>query len=97
MSIKIMNMGRPVIVCDACDEQIKDAYNANVEWPRDESAELFYLHKSCSREFRQGKRVGWMPLTDFFVFLQNNSGFCRSKQGRAKESLMAEYEVGLVG
>ncbi len=100
MPIKIMNMGKPVIVCDACDEQIEDAYNANVQWPRnelDESTELFYLHKSCSRNFRKGKRLAWMPLTDFFVLLQNNSGLCRSKQGRAKESLMAEYEVGLVG
>ncbi len=100
MSIKIMNMGQPLIVCDHCDEQIEDAYLANVEWrmpPYDESAELFYLHKSCSKDFSKGKRLRWMPLTDFFVFLQNNSGFCRSKQDRAKESLMAEYEVGLVG
>jgi len=38
-----------------------------------------------------------MPLTDFLVLLQNNTGFCRSQQGAAKESLMDEYAVGLVG
>ena len=100
MPIKIIKMGKPVIVCDACDEQIEDAYLANVEWrmpPYDESAELFYLHKSCSRDFCEGKRLAWMPLTDFFIFLQNNAGFCRSKQDRAKEFVMAEYEVGLLG
>lgn len=97
MPITIENMVKPLIICDHCEKHIEDAYNANVEWPRDESAELFYLHKSCSREFRQGKRVAWMPLTDFLVFLHNNTGFCRSKQGPAKESLMAEYAVGLVG
>ncbi len=90
-------MGKPLIVCDACDEQIEDAYSANVQWPRDESTELFYLHKSCSGDFRKGKRLAWMPLTDYFVLLQNNTGFCRSNQGPAKESLMAEYAVGLVG
>jgi len=97
MPITIENMVKPLIICDHCDEQIEDAYLANVERRRDESAELFYLHKSCSKDFCQGKRLAWMPLTDFLVLLQNNSGFCRSKQGRAKESLMAEYEVGLVG
>ena len=87
----------PIFVCDKCSKKIENAYLANVEWRREDSAELFYLHKSCSEDFRKGKRLAWMPLTDFFVFLPNNSGFCRSRQGRAKESLMAEYEVGLVG
>lgn len=88
---------KPLFVCDHCDKQIEDAYLANVEWRREDSAELFYLHKSCSRDFCEGKRLAWMPLTDFLIFLQNNSGFCRNKQGAAKESLMDEYAVGLVG
>ena len=33
-----MNMGKPLIVCDHCEEQIEDAYLANVEWQRSDSA-----------------------------------------------------------
>jgi len=87
MPMKIENMVKPLIVCDHCDEHIEDAYLANVEWRRDDSAELFYLHKHCHDDFCKGERLMWMPLTDFLVFLQNNSGFCRSKQARAKVGL----------
>ncbi len=98
MPIIMKNMGKPLIVCDQCDKPIKDAYLANLEWqapPFDETDALYFEHKSCSKSSFPGSV--WMGLTEFLVFLQNNAGFSRSKQGKAKESLMAQYEVGLVG
>ena len=96
MPIKI-SMGRPLIVCDRCKKQIEDAYQANVEWqaPPSVAIDVFhFVHMSCSKGLRPGSAS--MPLTDFLVFLQNNAGFSRSKQGPAWESLEAKYIVGFV-
>ena len=96
MAIKI-SMGRPVIICDRCNKQIEDAYQANVEWetPPIEEIDVFqFLHHRCSEDLYPG-RV-WMPLTDFLLLLHNNASFSRSQQGPAWESLEAKYRVGFV-
>ena len=96
MAIKI-SMGRPVIICDRCNKQIEDAYQANVEWetPPIEEIDVFqFLHQRCSKGLYPGR--GWMPLTDFLLLLHNNASFSRSQQGPAWELLEAKYRVGFV-
>jgi hypothetical protein len=89
MPIRIIQDGkydRPVIFCDHCGDEIKDAEDGNYHWRVGESAgasraPLFFSHKRCCSAFESTNRGDWgaMELDTLFASLANNLKFDLTK------------------
>lgn len=67
--------GDPVLICDCCNKEIKDATELSVHWdimgPNDEDGLMFYfLHKQCKVPFLSGQLLSMLTSGSFTQHLK---------------------------
>ncbi len=67
----------PIVVCDQCKRQIKDAKVGMAFWNGDQPKHVYFLHKgACDRACTFNKELDldcWEELSKFLVYLTNNT------------------------
>lgn len=71
------NLCVPLVYCDHCQREIRNAADGNYQWLwSDAPARIYFTHKACCKSFekRQGGLWGAIPLEILPVFLIRNLG-----------------------
>lgn len=94
---------RPIIVCDFCSQEIRDAKNGNYEFPmpldnldKPQVSDAYFTHKRCSLSFedaikpKYSEKVIWgtCGLECLTIYLENNLKIDR-KAAMATAALMS--------